>query len=132
MQLNIFRNSFFSSALLMFFVAVAPQSWAGAGPSTISPNIASVDDPALTTQVATPVISPATGPIASAQSITITDATEGATIYYATFGPAGTGAYVPYTVPIPMEGSGELTIQAYATASGDQQSNIASATYLIG
>jgi hypothetical protein len=31
-----------------------------------------------------------------------------------------------------MEGSGELTIQAYATASGDQQSNIASATYLIG
>jgi len=90
---------------------------------------------ALTAGVAAPVIRPASGTFKSAQPITITDATPGATIYYeAQYNqPPGLifGNWVQYTGPIPMEGSGTLTIIAYATATGYQQSVNASATYAV-
>jgi len=89
----------------------------------------------LTAGVAVPVILPASGTFTSAQPITITDSTPGATIYYQALynQPAGVifGNWVQYTGPIPMEGSGTLTINAYATASGYQQSVNASATYAV-
>jgi sugar lactone lactonase YvrE len=82
----------------------------------------------LTAAVAAPVISPDSGTFTSRQSITITDATPGATIYYST---SGEFNYIQYTAPIPLEGSGTLTISAYATATGYQQSQNASATYTL-
>jgi hypothetical protein len=85
----------------------------------------------LTAAAVSPVISPASGIIASAQSIKITDATVGATIYYQATGAINTFSYVPYTGPIPVEGSGTLTISAYATATGYQQSPDVSATYTL-
>jgi len=85
----------------------------------------------LTATAASPVISPASGTIASAQSITITDTTPGATIYYYAFGAINTSGFVPYTGPIPVEGSGTLTISAYATATGYQESVSVGATYSL-
>jgi sugar lactone lactonase YvrE len=94
-------------------------------PSSISSAIA------LTAGVAPPVILPAQGTITSAQSITITDATPGATIYYQAYGAIYTNGFVQYTAPIPMEGSGTLNIQAYATETGYQQSGYVNATYTL-
>jgi hypothetical protein len=85
----------------------------------------------LSVQAATPVIGPASGAIASAQYITITDSTPGVTIYYYVYGAIGTNGYVPYTAPIPLEGSGTINIQAYATETGYQQSGSASAVYTL-
>ena len=83
----------------------------------------------LAASVATTVISPASGAYTTAQMITITDATPGATIYYEAYGAINTLGFVPYTAPIPMEGSGTLTIQAYATATGYQESQFATSNY---
>lgn len=85
----------------------------------------------LSVQVATPVISPASGKVTSAQYVTFTEATPGATIYYQASGIFNTNGYVQYTAPIPLEGSGTLAIQAYATESGYQQSGNVSATYTM-
>jgi sugar lactone lactonase YvrE len=103
------------------------------GDTNYSPSLSATTS--LTAGVAMPIISPASGTYTSAQPITITDSTPGVTIYYqALFNqPPGLifGNYVQYTGPIPMEGSGTLTINAYATAPGYQQSVNASATYAL-
>jgi len=97
------------------------------GDSNFAPSISATTSlPALT---ATPVISPASGTYTTAQLITITDTTPGATIYYEANGAIYTGGFVPYTGPIPMEGTGTLTIQAYAAEAGYQQNQYATATY---
>jgi len=129
MRLGISRNSFLSSALVIILSAFAALAWAT--PATSPSGLAAGGNSALPPQVATPLISPAAGSINSAQSITITDATQGATIYYYASGAINTNQYVQYTGPIPMEGSGSLTIQAYASATGDLDSNTASATYTL-
>jgi sugar lactone lactonase YvrE len=105
-----------------------------AGDSNYSASVSATTS--LTAGVAVPVISPASGTFASAQPITITDSTPGATIYYQTVYNQPSqwisgNPYVQYTGPIPMEGSGTLTINAYATATGYQQSENASATYAV-
>jgi hypothetical protein len=82
----------------------------------------------LTAGVALPVISPSSGTFSSAQSITITDPTPGATIFYRASGAMTTNGFVPYTSPVPLEGSGALTILAYATENGYVSSQTASAT----
>ena len=81
--------------------------------------------------VATPVFSPVAGTYTSTQSVTINDATLGATIYYTTNGSTPTTASTKYTGPITARVT--QTIKAIATATGDTQSAVASATYtLIG
>jgi hypothetical protein len=78
---------------------------------------------------ATPTFSPAAGTYASAQSITISDATAGATIYYTTDGSTPTTSSTTYTGPISVASS--LTIKAIATASGFSTSAVGSAAYVI-
>ena len=85
----------------------------------------------LSVQAATPVISPAPGIITTAEYIMISDPTPGVTIYYSAFGAVSTNGYVPYTAPIPLAGSGTVSIQAYATETGYQQSGYSSATYTL-
>jgi hypothetical protein len=87
-----------------------------------------VIDPGAT-QAATPTFSPAGGTYTSAQSVTISCATSGVSIYYTTDGSDPTTASNLYTAAIPV--SVTTTIKAIAAGGGHTQSAIASATYII-
>jgi hypothetical protein len=80
-------------------------------------------------QVATPTFSPVAGTYTSVQSLTISDATQNATIYYTTDGSTPTTSSTQYTSAISV-GSSE-TINAIATASGYANSDVATAIYTI-
>ena len=82
-----------------------------------------------TPQASAPTFSPAAGTYASAQSVSISDATSGATIYYTTNGNTPTTSSTQYTGPITV--SSTETLQAIAVASGDSNSGVASAAYTI-
>ncbi len=79
--------------------------------------------------VATPAFSPAAGTYTSAQSVTISDATSGATIYYTTNGTTPTTSSAEYTGPIAV--SSTETVEAIAVATGETNSTVASAAYTI-
>jgi hypothetical protein len=78
---------------------------------------------------ATPAFSPAAGTYKSAQNVTITDSTAGATIYYTTNGSNPTTSSTVYSGPISVAAT--ATIKAIAIATGGSQSAIASAKYTI-
>ena len=79
--------------------------------------------------VSTPTFSPAAGTYTSAQSVTISDATSGATIYYTTNGTTPTTSSTPYIAPVTV--SSTETLEAIAVATGDTNSAVASAAYTI-
>ena len=78
---------------------------------------------------ATPTFSPAAGTYTSAQNVTISTETSGATIYYTIDGTDPTANSSVYSSAIPV--STTTTIKAMAVASGYDNSSIASATYAI-
>jgi hypothetical protein len=80
-------------------------------------------------QVATPTFSPAGATYLGSVSVTLTDGTPGATIYYTTDGSTPTTASTPYTGPIAVTQT--KTVKAMAAASGMADSGVASATYTI-
>jgi len=82
-----------------------------------------------TIRVATPTFSLPGGTYVGPQSVTLSDTTSGATIYYTTDGSTPTTASTPYTAPISVTRS--MTVRAMAAASGMADSNVASATYTI-
>ena len=81
-----------------------------------------------TPAVATPSISPVTGTYAGAQDVTISDATEGSTIYYTTDGTVPTSSSKVYTAPISIAVSS--TVKAIAVLAG-ASSGVASSTLTI-
>jgi N-acetylneuraminic acid mutarotase len=78
---------------------------------------------------ATPVFDPPAGTYSTAQSIALSDATPGATIYYTTDGSIPTTSSNVYSSPITVSLS--TTIEAIAAASGYLNSNVVSAAYDI-
>ena len=85
--------------------------------------------PGVSLSVATPIFSPVAGTYTSAQSVTISDATAGATIYYTINGATPTTSSTLYTAAIAVSSS--ETLQAIATASGYTTSAVAAAAYTI-
>ncbi|WP_405010131.1 chitobiase/beta-hexosaminidase C-terminal domain-containing protein [Kitasatospora sp. NBC_01539] len=81
-------------------------------------------------QVAQPTFSPAGGQYATAQTVTISDATAGATIRYTRDGSTPTGSSTVYTGPISVTATS--TIKAFAQSSGLTDSAVATAAYTIG
>ncbi len=79
--------------------------------------------------VATPTFSPAGGTYTSTQSVSLSDSTSGATIYYTTNGTTPTTSSTVYSGAIAV--SSTTTIEAIAVKSGDNNSSVASATYTI-
>jgi hypothetical protein len=100
------------------------KAW-GSGTSCVA-NVAVIVTSAT---VATPAFSPAPGAYASAQSVTLSDATPGATIYYTTNGAAPSISSARYSGEIPVEAS-EL-IEAIAVGAGGTPSGLARADYTI-
>ena len=79
--------------------------------------------------VETPSFSPAEGTYTEAQTVTVTCATEGATIHYTLDGSDPTVNSAVYTEPLAIEET--TTVKAFAVKDGYQASDIASATYTI-
>ena len=79
--------------------------------------------------LAAPTFSPSPGSYNAAQSVTLADATSGATIYYTTDGSTPTTNSAVYSGAIAV--NVDTTIQAIATASGFSSSAVATGAYQI-
>jgi len=83
----------------------------------------------VTPTAATPVFSPASGTFTAAQSVTLSDSTTGAKIYYTTDGTSPSASSTLYSSAITVASS--TTINAVAIASGYNNSSVATGTYTI-
>jgi hypothetical protein len=81
------------------------------------------------TPAAAPTFSPPAGTYALAQTVTLSTATAGTTIYYTTDGSTPTAASTVYSTPVPVAAS--LTLKAIAAGGGHTPSTVASAAYVI-
>jgi hypothetical protein len=84
-----------------------------------------------TLQTAAPTFDPPSGNYILALTVSISDATPGATIYYTTNGSTPTTSSTKYTGPILLNILGTTTIKAIAVAPGWSQSQVSSATYNV-
>jgi YVTN family beta-propeller protein len=78
---------------------------------------------------ATPAISPNGGSFTASQTVTITDATNGANIFYTTDGTTPSTSSTPYSGSFSVSAS--ETVEAIATGTGLSQSAVASAVFTI-
>jgi hypothetical protein len=85
--------------------------------------------PTVTPVAAVPTFSPPAGLYSTPQSVTLSDATPGASIVYTTDGTTPTASSTRYTGPIAVGAT--TTIHAIATAPGFTGSGVATATYTI-
>ena len=121
-----------SPAALLFCIAVATAlsvvlafSGIGCGGGGNGGGGGSTQAPPPPQTVATPVIQPASGTFGAAQSVTITDATVGSTIYYTTDGSTPTNASAVYGAAFSVNSA--ATVQAMASASGYTDSSVSTA-----
>jgi sugar lactone lactonase YvrE len=106
-----------------FFILGIVILWAGLVSCSVTPSLP---------QVATPVLSPASGPFDWDMGVTITCPTSGATIYFTTNGNTPSESSMAYTGAIPVVGDGKsITITTYATAPGLADSETVSGTYSV-
>jgi hypothetical protein len=89
-----------------------------------------VEDYRIVNQVATPVISPAGGLFSTAQTVTLSTPTPGATLRYTLDGSTPTSSSTPYGGPLLISSSGILRVAGFK--AGSEVSPVASATFGIG
>src|ERR1019366_4269239 len=86
-------------------------------------------------QVAIPTFAPTPGSYSSAQTVTISDATPGSSIYYTTDGSTPTypitGTTQHYTAPVLGNPTGTTVFNAIAVAAGYAQSAVGTASYTV-
>lgn len=104
--------------------AMATSTASGVTNSTVSTATYTIQLPA-----ATPTFSPVGGSYAAGQTVTISDATSGATIYYTTDGTTPTTGSNMYGAPISVSAS--AVVKAIAVASGSPNSAVGAATYIV-
>ncbi len=92
-------------------------------------NVASASYTITAAQAATPQISPASGTYTGAVTVTITDSTSGASIFYTTDGSTPSTSSTKYTGAFSLAAS--AFVKAIATAQGFTGSAAASANYVI-
>jgi sugar lactone lactonase YvrE len=85
----------------------------------------------LSAGLAPVVFSLPAGPYSSVQTVTLSESVPGAATFYSLTGTLSTGGYVPYTGPIPLTEGGAETIEAYATETGYQESNLSITSYYL-
>lgn len=86
---------------------------------------------AAITKAATPVISPASGAVASGTEVTVTCLTGGATIYYTTDGSTPTSSSTAYNPANKPTITAATTFKAIAVKDGLTDSDVATATYTL-
>jgi hypothetical protein len=101
----------------------------GTGATSAAQNIFDWTYVAILPPTAVPVITPGTGTSSSPTTVTITDATPNAVIYYTINGTTPTAASTVYTGPLPIDTTG--TIQAVAQAPQFGLSGAAAASLTI-
>jgi len=116
-----------SSSTTLYAMAGIPYTASNVGPpSTLVAGAYTIGSiPAAST----PTFSPVAGTYTGSQSVIISDATSGATIYYTADGSTPTTSSTQYTGPIAV--SSTEKIEAVAVDAGDTRSAVASATYAI-
>jgi hypothetical protein len=123
----------FSTLLTLSICAAPALLFTGCAANTTTSAIAAPVDgggtPADPATAAMPVISPAAGAYTSAQSVTLSDSTLGATIYYTTNGSAPTTSSAIYSGAISVAAS--EVIEALAVAPDYTDSGLAKANYTI-
>ena len=96
---------------------------------TLNPTAETITITKKVTKVETPTFSPAGGTYNAAQNVTISCATDGATIYYTTDGNDPTTSSTQYTGAIAVNAT--TTLKAIAAKDGMDNSEVAEATYTI-
>jgi hypothetical protein len=130
-------NTTDSSSIFLYSspVSVAASGTLNAIATSASIRPSFVGTAPYTIQVATPIITPATGSYTGSQTVTIGDPTNGAAIFYTTDGSAPTapptGTTQTYSGQFSSASSGTQTIKAIASKSGLANSAIASVNYTI-
>lgn len=104
-------------------MATAPNYF----PSGYSGAIYAIDP--LAPQTAAPTFSVPAGTYTAPQTVTMSDATSGASIYFTTDGSTPSGNSTPYTSPVTISSS--ETLRAIAAANGSTASPVTTATYVL-
>lgn len=94
----------------------------GGGPATRQ-----TPPPPAEQTVATPSIQPAGGTFSASQSVSLTDSTAGATIFYTTDGSAPTTSSPVYSAPFTLNSA--ATVKAMAAATGYTNSSVATSAF---